>query len=112
MATGRPEAKLHCEALIRHYERAGDELESARDRVIGWFELLSTRAAQATNDPMRKVTLAAVLMGVLALVAGVMGMNFQAPFFATGVAGFLAVIGSMVPLVVMAVWIGIRRSWI
>lgn len=80
--------------------------------VIGWFELLSTRAAQATNDPMRKLTFATVLMGVLALGAGVMGMNFQAPFFATGVAGFLVVIGSMVVLVVIAVWIGIRRSWI
>ena len=112
MATERPEAKPHFEALIRHYERAEDELESARDLVIGSFELLSTRAAQATNDTMRKLTFATVLMGVLALVAGVMGINFQAPFFDTGVAGFLVVIGSMVVLVVMAVWIGIRRSWI
>lgn len=112
MATERPEDKPHFEALMRHYERAEDELESARDLVIGSFELLSTRAAQATNDTMRKLTFATVLMGVLALVAGVMGMNFHTPFFDSGVAGFLVVIGSMIVLSVMAVWIGIRRSWI
>lgn len=112
MATERPEDKPHFEALMRHYERAEDDLESARDLVIGSFELLSTRAAQATTDTMRKLTFATVLMGVLALVAGVMGMNFHTPFFDTGAAGFLAVIGSMVALSVAAVWIGIRRSWI
>lgn len=112
MATERPEDKPHFEALMRHYERAEDELESARDLVIGSFELLSTRASQATNDTMRTLTFATVLMGVLALVAGVMGMNFHAPFFDTGVAGFLVVIGSMAVLSVLAVWIGIRRSWL
>ena len=112
MATEGPEDKPHFEALMRHYERAEDELESARDLVIGSFELLSTRAAQATNDTMRKLTFATVLMGVLALVAGVMGMNFHTPFFDSGAAGFLVVIGSMVALSVMAVWIGIRRSWL
>ena len=112
MATERPEDKPHFEALLRHYERAEDELESARDLVIGSFELLSARAAQATNDTMRKLTFATVLMGVLALVAGVMGMNFDAPIFETGVAGFLVVIGFMLGLSVTAVWIGMRRSWI
>lgn len=112
MATERPEDKPHFEALMRHYERADDELESARDLVIGSFELLSTRAAQATNDTMRTLTFATVLMGVLALVAGVMGMNFHTPFFDTGLAGFLAVIGSMVALSALAVWVGRRRSWI
>ena len=112
VATERPEDKPHFEALMRHYERAEDELESARDLVIGSFELLSTRAAESTNDTMHKLTFATVLMGVLALVAGVMGMNFQAPFFDAGLAGFLVVIGSMVALSVLAVWVGIRRSWI
>lgn len=112
MVIERPENKPHFEALMRHYERAEDDLESARDLVIGSFELLSTRAAQATTDTMRKLTFATVLMGVLALVAGVMGMNFQATFFDTGMAGFLVVIGSMVVLSVTAVWIGFRRSWL
>ena len=112
MATERPEDKPHFEALMRHYERAEDELESARDLVIGSFELLSTRAAQATNETMRKLTFVTVLMGVLALVAGVMGMNFHPPFFDTGTAGFLVVIGSMLALSVLAVWVARRRSWI
>lgn len=34
----------------------------------------------------------------------------QAPFFDTGSAGFLVVIGSMAALSVLAVWVGVRRS--
>lgn len=112
MATERPEARPHFEALNRHYERAEDELESARDLVVGSFELLSTRAAQATNDTMRTLTFVTVLMGSLALVAGVMGMNFQLPFFDSGTYGFLIVTGSMLLLSAVSVWIAIKRSWI
>lgn len=112
MATERPEAKPHFEALIRRYDRAVDELESARNLVVGSFELLSTRAAQATNETMRKLTFVTVLMGVLALVAGVMGMNFHPGFFDSGLLGFLVVIGSMLAISVLSVWIAIRRSWI
>ena len=57
------------------------------------------------DDTVHTLTFATVLMGALALarVAGVMGMNFQAPFFDTGLAGFLVVIGSMAALSVLAV---------
>ncbi len=112
MATERPEAKPHFEALNRRYDRAVDELESARNLVVGSFELLSTRAAQATNETMRKLTFVTVLMGVLALVAGVMGMNFHPGFFDSGLTGFMLVIGSMLVIAMSAVWIAVRRSWI
>lgn len=111
-ATELPEAKPHFEALNKHYERAEDELETARDLVIGSFELLSTRAAQKTNETMRALTFVTVLMGTLAFLAGIMGMNFELAFFKTGTTGFLIVSGSMVALSALAVWIAYRRSWI
>ena len=111
-ATERPEARPHFEALNKHYERAEDELETARDLVIGSFELLSTRAAQKTNETMRALTFVTVLMGSLALIAGIMGMNFQLQFFETGFLGFVVVTGSMVALSALAVWVAFRRSWI
>src|SRR5690349_659526 len=48
-ATESPEAKVHYVALNEHFERAEDALESARDLVVGSFDLFSTRAAQRTN---------------------------------------------------------------
>jgi Mg2+ and Co2+ transporter CorA len=111
-ATERPEARPHFEALNKHYERAEDELETARDLVIGSFELLSTRAAQKTNETMRALTFVTVLMGSLALIAGIMGMNFELQFFKTGIHGFLIVSGSMLALSALAVWVAYRRSWI
>ncbi|MBC7656304.1 MAG: hypothetical protein H7147_03905 [Frankiaceae bacterium] len=82
---------------------------SLRDWLLGGY---FSSVESLIDDTMHKLTFATVLMGVLALVAGVMGMNFPAPFFDAGLAGVLVVIGSMVALSVLAVWVGIRRSWI
>lgn len=112
MATDRPEAKPHFEALNQHYERAEDDLDNARDLVIGSFELLSTRAAQKTNDTMRALTFVTVLMGSLALLAGVMGMNFELEFFESGLTGFLIVTGLMLLFSALAVWVAWKRAWI
>lgn len=111
-ATERPEARPHFEALSKHYERAEDELETARDLVIGSFELLSTRAAEKTNETMRALTFITVLMGSLAFIAGIMGMNFELEFFKSGMRGFLIVSGSMLAITGVAVWIAYRRKWI
>jgi magnesium transporter len=112
MATEQPEARPHFEALDRRYERAEDEVEGARDLVIGSFDLLSTRAAQAMNETMRALTFVTVLMGVLALISGVMGMNFQMDFFDRGALGFFIVLGVMVLLSLAATWVAWRRGWI
>jgi len=112
VATEHPEARLHFDALNKHYERAEDDLETARDLVVGSFELLSTRAAQKTNDTMRVLTFVTVMMGLLALVAGLLGMNFALPLFDTGMRGFLAVVGAMVVLSAIALAVAKRRGWI
>ena len=112
MATEREGIRAHFEALDRRYERAEDEVENVRELVVGSFELLSTRAAQAMNETMRTLTFVTVLMGTLALVAGVMGMNFQMPFFETGMRGFLVVVGIMLLLSLVSTWVAIRRRWL
>lgn len=112
MATERPEAKPHFEALNKHFERAEDDLDNARDLVVGSFELLSTRAAQKTNETMRVLTFVTVLMGSLALVAGIMGMNFELKLFQSGLTGFLIVTGSMAILAAISIWVARKRSWI
>jgi Mg2+ and Co2+ transporter CorA len=112
IATERAEAKPHFEALNKHYERVEDDLDNARDLVVGSFELLSTRAAQKTNDTMRTLTFVTVLMGTLALVAGLLGMNFELKFFQTGTTGFVIVTVAMLVFSSIAIWVASKRSWI
>ena len=48
------------------------------------------------NETMRVLTFVTVLLGTLALVAGIMGMNFELAFFHSGQTGFLLVTGAMI----------------
>jgi Mg2+ and Co2+ transporter CorA len=70
------------------------------------------RAAQKTNDTMRVLTFVTVLLGTLALVAGVMGMNFELDFFQTGQQGFLIVTGAMAAAAVVSLLVALWRKWI
>ena len=112
MATDAVEARPHFEALNQHFERVEDELENARDLVVGSFDLLATRVAQKTNDTMRVLTFVTVLMGVLALVAGVLGMNFALPMFESGTQGFLMVVGAMLGFALLSLGVAHARKWL
>ena len=94
-----PRARRRCRR-----ERAG--------HGAGSFELYMTRTAQQTNDVMRVLTLATVLMGTGALVAGVMGMNFELPFFQSGAAGFWSVVIGMLAALVALVGVAKLKHWI
>ena len=98
-------------ALSDRFERALDAVEAARELVIGSFELFATRTAQRTNETMRVLTFVTVLLGSLSVLAGVLGMNFEAPIFLSGARGFFATIGLMSLIVITAVVMAKRRHW-
>ena len=102
------EADAHFRNLDVHYERAMDVVENTRDLVVGSFELFSSQTALRTNEAMRRLTFVTVLIGTLAVLAGVLGMNFDAPFFNTGFKGFLWAVGSMAAIVVVAMFLTLR----
>jgi magnesium transporter len=88
------EPRRHFAALDEKYERAMDVVENSRDLVIGSFELFSSRTALSTNETMRRLTFLTVLIGTLAVAAGILGMNFEAGFFESE-AGFWIALGGM-----------------
>ena len=49
--------------------------------LIGTFDVHMTRTAQRTNDTMRLLTLASVMLLPSVVLAGVMGMNFKVGLF-------------------------------
>ena len=98
-------------ALEQRFERAMDAIENARELVVGSFELFTTRTAQRTNETMRVLTFVTVLLGSLALAAGVLGMNFNAPFFQSGGRGFWTTIAGMGVVVTCALGFARWRRW-
>ncbi len=106
------EVQRHFTALDARFERAMDMVEHARELVIGSFELFSSQTALRTNRTMGVLTFATVVLGVLAVMSGVMGMNFEAAFFASRDTGFWAVVGAMVILAGLALLLGRRKDWI
>lgn len=69
------------DAVIARLERAVEAFGAARDMLLGTFDVHMTRTAQRTNDVMRVLTLASVILLPAVVIAGVMGMNFKVPIF-------------------------------
>jgi Mg2+ and Co2+ transporter CorA len=86
-ALARPDAALQ-EALGRPWPGLLDRLdttlaaiETARDLLLGTYDLLMTRVAQRTNDTMKTLTVLSAVLLPASLVSSVLGMNFALPLF-------------------------------
>lgn len=97
--------------LNENFERAMEVVENARELVIGSFELFTNQIALRTNRAMHLLTFATVVIGCQTVIAGVLGMNFDAPFFKTAALGFWVAIGGMVLVTVIATVVGKIRKW-
>lgn len=106
------EVNGHFRHLDTHYERAMDVVQNTRDLMVGSFELFSSQTALRTNETMRVLTFVTVVIGTLAVLAGVLGMNFDASFFDSGATGFWWALGGMAALVVVAVVLARWRRWL
>jgi Mg2+ and Co2+ transporter CorA len=105
------EANAHFAALDTRYERAMDMVENTRDLVVGSFELFTSQIALQTNNSMRLLSFIAVVVGSLAVIAGILGMNFDAPLFKTQATGFWTAVGAMVLLATGAILLARHRRW-
>ena len=77
------ESNLQRQLLSARYSKTMASVETARDLVNGSFDVYTSRVAHGTNETMRLLTVVTVILGTLAVVAGVLGMNFKADLFAS-----------------------------
>ena len=95
----------------RRLERAVDAVADAREMLIGTFDVHMTRTAQRTNDVMKTLTLATVILLPAVVLAGVMGMNFKVSLFDyPGL--FWVVIGIMAVLAIGTIVVARWRGWL
>jgi magnesium transporter len=62
-------------------QQAIDTIDTAREMIVGSFDIFMTRTAQTTNDIMKRLTIVSVLLLPAAALAGIMGMNFKVEIF-------------------------------
>jgi magnesium transporter len=99
-ALARPEMDLHDElgrpwpGLTERLVQALEAVENLRELLLGTIEIHMGRSAQDANDVMKLLTLLSAVLLPAVVLAGVMGMNFQLPFFQNA-DNFWLVIGAM-----------------
>jgi magnesium transporter len=69
------------QSLFVRFEATLQEARDAREAIVGSFDVLIARGGHHTNQIMKVLTLASVILLPGALLAGVMGMNFKIGLF-------------------------------
>lgn len=102
----------HFKMLNQHFENAVDAIESARDTVLGLFDLYATKSAQMMNKFIQRLTFITLIVGALGAIAGIWGMNFEVEYFKSGEFGFWLAIGGMGLIVVSLTILAKIKRWI
>jgi magnesium transporter len=94
--------------------RLDEAMQAARDgreSVVGSFDVLIASMGQRTNEIMKVLTLASVLLLPGALIAGILGMNFKVGLFAHAEL-FWVTIAVIAGIFLATVGIARAKSWI
>lgn len=97
--------------LVERLETALGALESLREGLLGTYDVHMGRVAQRANDVMKALTMLSAVLLPAVVLAGVMGMNFEVPFFEESENFFVVLVamaGFAVLLLVVTRW---RRWW-
>ena len=98
-------------SVAARYAEAMLSIESARDLVLGSFNVYSTLTAQRTNDTMKVLTLVTVLLLPGSLIAGLLGMNVNVPLSKDDPMSFWYVIAGVLTLAAVILFVARRRGW-
>ena len=99
------------QSLFTRFEATLQEARDAREAIVGSFDVLIARGGHHTNQIMKVLTLASVILLPGALLAGVMGMNFKVGLFQdTWI--FWVVIAVIVLIAPLTIAIAKIRHWI
>lgn len=119
LALTKPElGGVKTEAHKERFEKLRSQLEGvvesardSRDSVVGSFDVVIARAGHRTNEIVKVLTLASMLLLPGTLIAGVLGMNFQVGLFGHAWLFWVA-IGAIAALAAATVAAARARDWI
>jgi len=97
--------------LLDRLEGAIAAVDGLRDSLLGTYDIHMGRVSQRANDVMKILTLLSAVLLPAVVLAGIMGMNFAAPFFDDTTNFYVVVISMGVlagAILVLARW----RGWL
>ena len=110
-ALGDAAASERFQSLLGRFESTMQEARDAREAIVGSFDVLIARGGQRTNEIMKVLTLASVILLPGALIAGVMGMNFKVGIF-DNPSLFWVVVAAILAIAPVAIGLAKRWDWI
>ncbi len=97
--------------LVDRLEGAIDAIDRTRDALLGTYDIHMGRVAQRANDVMKALTLLSAVLLPAVVLAGIMGMNFEVPFF-NQPDNFYVVLGAMTVFAVLLLGVARWRRWL
>jgi len=99
-------------AVAGRFSQAMGAVEASRDVVLGSFDIYMTRTAHRTNEVMKVLTLATVLLLPGSLIAALLGMNVIVPLDPDSPYSFWLVVAGVLVLALVIVGTALRRRWL
>ena len=109
---GSPDSASGFQPVAIRFEGAVAAVEASRDLLLGTFDVYMTRTAQRTNDFMKILALATVLLLPGSLVAGLLGMNVSVPLAKDDPLSFWIVVGALLLFIVALLVAARLRRWL
>jgi Mg2+ and Co2+ transporter CorA len=110
--TDNPDSAPAFQAVAARFESAIGSVEDAREVLIGSFNVYMTRTAQRTNDVMKVLTIATVLLLPGSMAAGLLGMNVIVPLNKDDPMSFWYVIAGVALFAVVILVLARIRRWL
>jgi magnesium transporter len=110
-ALGDASAASRFKELFDGFESTLQAARDARASIVSSFDVLIARTGHRTNEIVKVLTLASVILLPGSLLAGVMGMNFKEPLF-EHTWGFWVVIAVILAIAVVVMTAAKVRRWI
>ncbi len=108
----KSDAASHYTLLAARFERGLDEIERVRDLINGSFDLFTSRRGLQTNALIKALTIITAILGYVAAVAGVFGMNLKSSLLTGGDHELETVVGFVVVTTIIALVVARVRKWI
>lgn len=112
IVAGDPDGAAALRAVNTRFEGAVSAVEDSREVLLGSFEVYMTRTAQRTNDVVKLLTFATILLLPGSLVAGLLGMNVAVPLDKDGPLSFWYVVAGVVLFGALILIVARIRRWL
>jgi magnesium transporter len=106
------DANEDLQAVTSRFDAAVGSIESSREALLGSFDVYMTRTAQRTNEIVKVLTIATVLLLPGSVIAGLLGMNVVVPLNKDDPLSFWIVVAGVAMLAIVVIALARVRRWL